>query len=191
MEVNIYDQLLGLLYSFLIGAVFALLYDSFRILRYGAKSRSGGVLIEDILYWIICALVGFVFILKINNGVIRFYLLVGMLAGALAYRFTLSKVVTRFFFRAADLIRNTADRLRRTAYRPIGTAKRVADPHVRLLQRKRSLKNLKKDFKSYEKSSKIKRKDEEVMSASNQKRSESRGRNEKKRRQKKKKRSSS
>ena len=54
-----YDQLWGLLLAVLIGALFAVLYDSFRILRYGARSKRTGLLVEDVVYWVICAFVGF------------------------------------------------------------------------------------------------------------------------------------
>lgn len=188
MEVTIYEQLEALLLSVLIGALFALLYDSFRIIRYGTKSKSAGVLVEDVAYWVICAFAGFAFLLKVNNGVIRFYLLAGMLAGAVLYRLTLSRVVTALFFRMADSIRAAADRLRRTAYRPIDKVQRAAQPHVRLWERRRKLKNLKKDFQLLRERSRIKGQDGIEAPPSGRRRAGSRGEDEAKSRQKKKKR---
>ena len=159
------------------------LYDSFRILRYGARSKRTGLLVEDVVYWAICALVGFAFLLKVNDGVIRFYLLAGMLAGAVAYRMTLSRLVTALFFRAADAIRAAADRLRRTAYRPIDRAQRMAEPHVRLWGRRRDLNNLKKDFQLKDRRSKIRRQDGKPVPPARRRRAEGRGGNEAKNRQ--------
>lgn len=188
MDTTMYDQLWGLLLAVLIGALFAVLYDSFRILRYGARSKRTGLLVEDVVYWVICAFVGFAFLLKVNDGVIRFYLLAGMLAGAVAYRMTLSKLVTALFFRAADAIRAAADRLRRTAYRPIDRTQRMVEPHVRLWRRRRNLKNFKKDFQLKERRSKIKGQDGETVPPVWRRRAEGRGGNEAKSRKKEKKR---
>lgn len=77
------------------GALLLLAYDVFRILR--RVLRHGKVLtaLEDFIYWLFCTfwLLGYFY--RENNGILRGYLFAGVLLGALACRFSVSKIFVR------------------------------------------------------------------------------------------------
>lgn len=90
MELTIASQTWMFLLSILVGAVLGVCYDAFRILRLAVQHPSGVVVIEDVLYAVICAVVSFGYLLVMDCGEIRLFVLVGELIGAVLYFCTLS-----------------------------------------------------------------------------------------------------
>ena len=69
------------LLSLAVGAGMSFLYDLLRVLRRRTAHRAAAVSLEDILYFLLCALLHFAFVLKDNRGQLRGYILVGELLG--------------------------------------------------------------------------------------------------------------
>lgn len=77
--------LLSLGFGFLLGIP----YDIIRAVRIAFTKSKASVIIFDILYFLTSAVLSFLFILAVNKGEIRFYILFGEAAGWLLYYFSL------------------------------------------------------------------------------------------------------
>lgn len=93
MEIVVAQQVWLFLYSCLLGAGLGLLYDLFRISRIAFPSPVAVVLVEDILYFGLCAVATFLFIMAQNYGQIRWFILAGELIGWVVYYLTVGVVV--------------------------------------------------------------------------------------------------
>ena len=85
------------LFDFLIfgaaGIAGAFLFDTLRALDFLKKSGCVSSFLKDVIYWLFVTVMVFGVCLKFTDGEIRFYMLVGMLLGALVYFGTLSPYV--------------------------------------------------------------------------------------------------
>ena len=87
------EELAKVLVTILYGVICAIVYDMLRIIRRVLPHGIVAVSVEDILYWMLMSVCTFVMLIKINDGGIRFYFLIGALLGAVLYSFTISKCV--------------------------------------------------------------------------------------------------
>jgi spore cortex biosynthesis protein YabQ len=90
MEIYIAQQTTAFLWAIFVGAALGLLYDSFRILRIAIPCGNTFIAVQDVLFFITCALVTFLFLLGQAEGKVRFFLLVGELLGGVLYFSTIS-----------------------------------------------------------------------------------------------------
>ncbi|WMJ23661.1 spore cortex biosynthesis protein YabQ [Paludicola sp. MB14-C6] len=79
----------------LLGAVLGVIYDLFRISRIAVKTCNVIIFIEDIIFFVIVTLSSFIFIVMKNDGVLRGFLIIGELLGALAYFSTASILIMK------------------------------------------------------------------------------------------------
>lgn len=103
-EIDIKLQLLGFLRAVALGAVFCVFYDFFRALRKHTSSSTFEVLLEDILYFAVCAPVIFCFLLATTNGEIRFFVFLGIILGFITVRLTISKAIVKALAFLIELI---------------------------------------------------------------------------------------
>lgn len=96
MLISINNQVIVFLYSVLGGIVIAFTYDVFRIKRKKIKTRTYVTYIEDLVYWIIVAIIMFSSVYISNDGEIRGYIFLGTLIGLIFYILVLSKIVVTF-----------------------------------------------------------------------------------------------
>lgn len=96
------EQLSGLLTAVAAGAVLAVSYDIFRVIRRTVRHAVWVVSGEDLVFWIISAFVIFCFFLSVDSGNFRMYMIFGLLAGIALYRITAGRIFVRgmsFFLR--------------------------------------------------------------------------------------------
>ena len=124
MGISVSQQTMTFLQSLLLGAALGMLYDVFRILRLLIPSGKVISFVEDIVYFLLCGVISFAFLIAVNNGIIRAYLLAGELLGAVLYYFTLGK----FIYRIADKIITLIKKFLALLYRIF------LSPFVRLFQ---------------------------------------------------------
>lgn len=83
-------------YLFLIyifnGFLISILFDFFRIIRKSFKTNNFLTSIEDILFWILTAIIILYSVFKFNDGELRGYLFVGITIGITIYMLFFSKV---------------------------------------------------------------------------------------------------
>lgn len=96
-EISNANQVIGFLYSIILGIIFTILYDFIRSVRIIKPHTSVLVFLEDVIFFTIIAVVTFIFCLGLTAGEIRGYILIGILAGFLLFFFTLSRYCINFF----------------------------------------------------------------------------------------------
>lgn len=92
-DISVSAQCMLFLRAMLLGAALMLLYDCFRIARIAFPSPAWVVMIQDIVYFAVFALVSFLFFVSQSYGEVRFFALTGELLGLILCYFTLSSVI--------------------------------------------------------------------------------------------------
>ncbi len=87
------------------GTLLGLLYDFFRIVRIAANDRKHAVFVQDVLFLAVSAFLTVLFLLVVNNGSLRLYIIFAMAVGFFAYYFTLSRIVIQAGQILLDLFR--------------------------------------------------------------------------------------
>lgn len=104
MSETIIREWYFLLYSILTGFCFAYLYDNIRLLRRLWKHKRWLVDMEDILYWIFCFLASFYLLYYGNNGVVRFFAVLGAAIGMFFYSRTVGRIYVKSLYRLIMLL---------------------------------------------------------------------------------------
>lgn len=100
LSESIYHEIQFLLHSVLLGIIITFVYDNIRVVRRVVPHKSFFVSVEDLFFWIFVAI--FIFLLqhRENNGVFRWFSVVGALAGMILYR----KLVSNFYIKNMTVI---------------------------------------------------------------------------------------
>lgn len=107
------NQTFVFLASCVLGFFLGMVYDAFRISRLAFKLNAVVVFIEDVLFFVIAAVSSFAFMLLENNGVLRGFLLIGEIVGAILYFSTLSLLIMKL----ASVIINAIKCILRVVYK--------------------------------------------------------------------------
>ena len=95
-EINNSLQLLSFIRSLILGVLLCVLYDFIKSARLTADFSAITIFLQDIIYSCISAFVTFIFLLSVTNGEMRGYVILGILAGFIISRFTLSRLFCKF-----------------------------------------------------------------------------------------------
>lgn len=93
-----------MLYSIAAGIGMAFAYDFLRLFRRLVKHRRWLVDMEDILYWTACFLLSFYLLYYGNNGVLRFFAVIGAGAGMCLYEKTVGRFLVRGICRVISFV---------------------------------------------------------------------------------------
>ncbi len=88
-------QLGMLLVSLALGALMGFSYDIIRIFRRLINHNLFFVSVEDMIYWLVWTIIVLDKIYVYNYGQIRFYIIVGLMIGLLAYKYTIGWVLMK------------------------------------------------------------------------------------------------
>lgn len=92
----------------LMGITVGTLFDFYRVTKGVVCQRKVFAYLGDLLFWVISTLVVFFLLLIGNWGEVRFYVVIGVLAGALAYIKLFSRLVVTILLRLIALIKKGA-----------------------------------------------------------------------------------
>lgn len=126
-DISFAGQTITFLLALAVGAALCLLYDVFRILRIGFRPGTVAIFVQDILYWLLCAMVTFCLLIVRCSGEIRGYALLGELLGWIICHLTLSVVIVG----VADGIFRFLRWLKRLILRPVRAFSRFFRKHLR------------------------------------------------------------
>ncbi len=87
------DNIWALVYSVAYGGVIGLFYDTLRVLRLAFKPGPVLVFFQDIMFWLLSALVTFVYIFVFADGNVRLVFLLAIALGWFMYYISLGKLV--------------------------------------------------------------------------------------------------
>lgn len=97
MSAYMSRELLLFAKAFWYGALLVLLYGQLQVFRSVVRHGAFAAGLEDLIYWIFCALFLFSRCFAENSGVLRLYLGAGAAAGGLACRLSVAPLAVRFF----------------------------------------------------------------------------------------------
>lgn len=92
---DIHQEMLFLLISLALGEGLVIFYDVFRILRRVIPHGVIWISLEDLFYWIICALLVFGMVFQTNDGLVRGFSIGGICIGMLFYNHFVSPVLVK------------------------------------------------------------------------------------------------
>ena len=93
MNITVSNQLFIFASCLVCGVIIGLIFDVFRIVRRLVRTSIFATIIEDIIYWIIAAVVFFLFVLGVNSVELRLYQFIGAFLGMALYFLTVSKQI--------------------------------------------------------------------------------------------------
>lgn len=93
MSQNIVNEATFLLHSFFMGVIITFVYDGFLILRRLIKHNLFLISVEDLIFWVACAIGVFYMLYEENNGILRWFAIFGAAMGMFAYKLSISPVV--------------------------------------------------------------------------------------------------
>lgn len=102
LSESIYQEIQFLLHSFLLGIIITFVYDNIRVFRRVIRHNNFFISIEDLFFWIMAAICIFLLQYRENDGVFRWFSVIGAFLGMLLYRKTISQFYIRhmtFLFR--------------------------------------------------------------------------------------------
>lgn len=92
-----------LIYAVLMGFLITFIYDWLRILRRLIPHNIFWVSVEDLIFWVFCAIEVFLLMNKESNGTLRWFAVLGALTGMIAYK----KILGAFLVKYITLILKT------------------------------------------------------------------------------------
>ncbi len=106
MNFYITEQLIFFVKSIFLGVFVGLFFDFFKILRLIKKHTNVLVLVEDILFFFVTAVLTYCFMVDVSFGQIRFFIILGQIIGFILYKICFSNVVVKFFVFVVLIIKN-------------------------------------------------------------------------------------
>lgn len=110
---DISAQLNVFLYSVGFGFLLGLLYDILKIIRVLIIKSNRAVIIQDVVYFLLCSLLTFLFLLVVNNGKFRFNVFVALAFGFFVYYLTLGRFSVGFVVSIAGKCKKTLNTVAR------------------------------------------------------------------------------
>lgn len=91
MSQDIIREVTFFLHSVVVGIIITFVYDWFLILRRLIKHGTIWISIEDFIFWAACGIGVFYMLYRENNGVLRWFAVLGAMLGMICYKFIISK----------------------------------------------------------------------------------------------------
>lgn len=151
MSQDIVREVTFLWHSLLLGTVITFVYDWFLILRRLIKHTVLLVSLEDMIFWIACAISIFYMLYEENNGALRWFAVAGTALGMLIYKKTISGLWIQTAVRILSWISGLLTKIFKFIFRPFGFAFRKMGKGCRSVNEKggKLRKYLKKKLTEY------------------------------------------
>lgn len=91
MSQDIIREVTFFLHSVMIGVIITFVYDWFLILRKLIRHGTIWISIEDFIFWVVCGIGVFYMLYRENNGILRWFAVLGAMIGMICYKFFISK----------------------------------------------------------------------------------------------------
>lgn len=100
LSESIYHEMQFLLHSFILGIIITFVYDNIRVLRRVISHNAFFLSVEDLFFWIFVAVYIFLLQHRENNGVFRWFSVIGAFLGMIIYR----KSISNFYIKYMTII---------------------------------------------------------------------------------------
>lgn len=118
------DENIFLLHAFLLGIFITFVYDLLRIFRRVVRHGAFAVSVEDLGFWTFCAIEVFLLMYRESNGNLRWFAVIGALAGMLLYRRTFSILLVKYVSLLLQKLLSVLRRIGGFLWRPVAAAGR-------------------------------------------------------------------
>lgn len=119
MSEAIMAELSFFLHAALTGIVLSIVYDVFRILRRVRTHGWFAIAVEDFIYWIGSAIYISFVLMKDNNGIIRWFFVLGILIGMVVYNITISQYLVGILSKTINKILNIVENILKVLLKPV------------------------------------------------------------------------
>lgn len=113
MGISLSAQTAYFLWSLVMGAALAVLYDVVRAVRMAIRAGKTHIILSDILFFAVCGVLTSLFALPFNKGDVRGFILFGEAVGFLAYRLTIGAVMGKMYAFLARVIQSFVQKIRK------------------------------------------------------------------------------
>lgn len=120
MSQDIIREVVFLFHSVLLGAVITFAYDGFLILRKVFRHTAFLISLEDMFFWIACAVSVFCVLYEENNGMLRWFAVAGAAFGMLIYKKTLSPLFISCMVKVLSFVLCLVGRIFKIIMKPFG-----------------------------------------------------------------------
>lgn len=136
---------LFLCHAFLAGFYFFFLYDILRVLRRVIPHNGFFLSLEDLCFWLYCAVYVFLLMYRESNGTIRWFAVFGAMCGMLFYKKLFSAVFVKYMTRLLKSILSFVGRGLRFLLKPVYRVACRISRRGRMLVQKRLVRRLKEE----------------------------------------------
>lgn len=152
------EESVFLLHALFTGMFITVVYDGLIILRRVVPHRQFVESLEDLGFWIFCAVYVFLWLYRESNGTLRWYAIAGAVVGMFLYKKPLSGILVKGTVWLLQRIFRVLGRILRVLGKPFCfLGQKLAGVHSKMRTRRRKLQgNFKIKLKSYVKALKIK-----------------------------------
>ena len=92
MSQDIVQEAVFFLHSVFMGVIITFVYDWFLIIRKLIKHGALWISLEDLVFWLACGLGVFNMLYRENNGILRWFTVIGAMLGMVCYKWLVSKM---------------------------------------------------------------------------------------------------
>ena len=103
--IDLSVQIKNLMPALGLGFILGFIYDAVRFLRMTFSKNKTVLFFADFLFVVFCTLSSYLMILGVNNGNIRFYLILAEITGGVIYFCTAGIIISRIFRLVSDVLR--------------------------------------------------------------------------------------
>lgn len=96
LSENIMQEIYFLIHSMLLGVAITFAYDWLRIFRRICRHNLFFVSLEDILFWIICSMQIFLMLYHKNDGILRWFAIIGAMGGMFFYKLLFGRFFVKY-----------------------------------------------------------------------------------------------
>ncbi len=96
MSANIMQEIYFLMHSIVLGVFITFVYDWIRIFRRIVAHNLFFISIEDMLFWIACSIKIFLMLYQENNGMLRWFAIVGAAWGMMLYKILFGRLFVKY-----------------------------------------------------------------------------------------------
>lgn len=104
MKIDLNAEVITFLYAVLCGGACGICFDFFRAVRKKVKAGAAVTGVTDMLFWICTSVVVGYFSFYVNQGMVRAFVLCGLILGVVLYFLLISKAVFWLFLKIIEII---------------------------------------------------------------------------------------
>lgn len=157
MGITLSSQTTTFLFSVVLGLILGLFFDVFKLTNVIFSPTPKRIFIKDIIYFVLSAIITFIFILIVNMGEIRIYIISGEIIGWLMYRLTFGNVIYKILLTVTVFIKKVLIRVKKYIISKlpkkqiIKLIKKLKDLKIMIIKKLKISINRKKSVKKTEK----------------------------------------